>query len=494
MKKNLFMVAAVALMAMVSCNKEYMNNGTDAPKPSYYVEFTAAIDNEEDAPVLQQAAAQTKTSYNSSKKTTCWSTGDEISVNGKKFRVEELINGGLQARFLNVEELGENFGAPYTAIYPYNATAGTAEVPATQTVSNGTFADESVVTVAYAESGNELSFKHVSSVVKFQVSTEGIKELTFSSASNIAGTINVNANKGGEPSFTAKAGKKEITVKPSSGSFKTNETYYVSVLPTSSASKFEIKAEGVTVKSGNVTFKRNKVMDAKAISVKYVHLKPSLIWGMKSPRYAVYYFVSENESEWVNMGDSDNDGVYSAIVPEKYLSAQCILCRMNPGASENKWENKWNQSPDLAVPSTTNNAYIVKPLTWDKGAGTWATLANAKVYKENAIYLKPGNVWNESSPRFAIYLCNGSSEAKWMSMSKFDEYYGVELPTGFDSNKYKNIIFCRMSPSNTTNKWENKWSQTADLATTKMTSEGYYCCKISGDRDNPTVTWSKKLD
>ena len=477
MKKNLCMVAAVALMAMVSCNKEYMNNGTDAPKPSYYVEFTAAIDNEEDAPVLQQVAAQTKTSYNSSKKTTCWSTGDEISVNGKKFRVEELINGGLQARFLNVEELGENFGAPYTAIYPYNATAGTAEVPATQTVSNGTFADESVVTVAYAESGNELSFKHVSSVVKFQVSTEGIKELTFSSASNIAGTINVNANKGGEPSFTAKAGKKEITVKPSSGSFKTNETYYVSVLPTSSASKFEIKAEGVTVKSGNVTFKRNKVMDAKAISVKYVYLKPNANWKDSNARFAANFFVKDSHSDWVSMSDTDNDGIFSCVVPEGYNNV--ILCRMKPSTS-NEWSNKWDQTNDLTLQTNTNNCYVVHIEEWSYGAGAWMTTSDAK----RTLYLLPTSEWDKDNARFAAYFY-GNGE-KWVSMTKFatNKYY-VVAPTGYPS-----VIFCRMNGSQSANNWDNKWNQSADLT---IPTNGNNTCTISNHWANKaTGTWSKK--
>ena len=51
MKKNLFMVAAVALMAMISCNKEEINNigepqepqTPEVVEPSYYVEFTADL-------------------------------------------------------------------------------------------------------------------------------------------------------------------------------------------------------------------------------------------------------------------------------------------------------------------------------------------------------------------------------------------------------------------------------------------------------------------
>ena len=51
MKKNLFMVAAVAFMALISCNKENINGETESytpevAEPSYYVEFTADAANE----------------------------------------------------------------------------------------------------------------------------------------------------------------------------------------------------------------------------------------------------------------------------------------------------------------------------------------------------------------------------------------------------------------------------------------------------------------
>ena len=245
MKKNLFMVAAVALMAMASCNKMADNNGGDGVfKPSVIVEFVASVD------------ATTKTTLNAGK--TEWLVGDEISINGVKFVTEEA---GESVRFTNIDELPEDFKEPYTAIYPYNATKGIAEVKSTQTVSGGTFADDVVVSVAYAETGNVLGFKHVSSVIKFNVATAGVKELTFSSeTSDLAGTINVNA----DASYTVVEGAKTITVKPANGTFDTAETYYVSVLPTLGSTKkdFTVTLDGTKAKYGDVVFKKNTIMNA----------------------------------------------------------------------------------------------------------------------------------------------------------------------------------------------------------------------------------------
>jgi hypothetical protein len=86
MKKNLFMVAAVAFMALISCNKENINRETESytpevAEPSYYVEFTADAANE---PAAVPAAVQVKTTYDQTNKKTLWKSDDLISVNGKK--------------------------------------------------------------------------------------------------------------------------------------------------------------------------------------------------------------------------------------------------------------------------------------------------------------------------------------------------------------------------------------------------------------------------
>ena len=113
MKKNLFMVAAVVLMAMISCNKEQINGGQgpqvpQAPQvvePSYYVEFTADLGADEEVVAPTPQSAATRTTLDAKNMKTLWAEGDAISVNGKKFAVKELINGGLSATFVNEDEL-----------------------------------------------------------------------------------------------------------------------------------------------------------------------------------------------------------------------------------------------------------------------------------------------------------------------------------------------------------------------------------------------------
>ena len=76
------------------------------------------------------------------------------------------------------------------------------------------------------------------------------------------------------------------------------------------------------------------------------------------------------------------------------------------------------------------------------------------------LYLVPSSNWNESTPRFAAYFCNGTSAATWVNMKSIgNNVYEVTVPSG----NHKNVIFCRMNGSASANNWDNRWNQTADL-------------------------------
>ena len=214
MKKNLFMVAAVALMAMVSCNKEEINNGgadVQAQEPSVLVEFTASLG--EDA---------TKTTLDAANKKTLWVKTDEISINGEVFHVKELIDGGLSAKFVNKNELPAGFAAPYTALYPANTT----EVPAEQTAYAGKFDPTAVLETATSD--NEfLSFKNKTSLLKFQVPA-ACSSVTLISDDALAGS--------------------DATTVTISGDMKTGTDYYVAVLP-GEKKNFVVRIDGYLSKN-----------------------------------------------------------------------------------------------------------------------------------------------------------------------------------------------------------------------------------------------------
>ncbi len=99
-----------------------------------------------------------------------------------------------------------------------------------------------------------------------------------------------------------------------------------------------------------------------------VYLKPSENWKQDGARFAVYYFEGNGDG-WTGMTEVE-DGIYEAEVPAGY--AKLIFCRMNPNAEENNWDNKWNQTSDLELPTGKATCYAVAEGTWDQGGGEWS--------------------------------------------------------------------------------------------------------------------------
>ena len=99
-----------------------------------------------------------------------------------------------------------------------------------------------------------------------------------------------------------------------------------------------------------------------------LYLVPNSNWLIDGARFAAYFFG--NGETWVSAVDSDGDGVYEVEVPAGYPNV--IFCRMNPNATANNWNNKWNQTSDLTVPTNGDNCYTVAGGSWDNGNGTWS--------------------------------------------------------------------------------------------------------------------------
>ena len=225
-----------------------------------------------------------------------------------------------------------------------------------------------------------------------------------------------------------------------------------------------------------------------------IYLKPNANWKVDGARFAAYFFNGDANT-WMSMTDADGDGIYECEVPSGYTNV--IFTRMNPATSDNNWDNKWNQTSDLTIPTDGTNCYAVAEGAWDNGAGSWSTFSpggsgptpgegsNPDESDKKLLYLKPNNNWKSDGARFAAYFF-GNGE-KWVDMtdSDGDGYYECENPAGYSS-----VIFCRMNPGATANIWDNKWNQTSDLT---IPTDGNNCYTITeGAWDKGSGTWSKK--
>ena len=111
---------------------------------------------------------------------------------------------------------------------------------------------------------------------------------------------------------------------------------------------------------------------------------------------------------------------------------------------------------------------------------------NTQVYARfrvsgKTIYFKPNDGWKASNARFAAYMWTGSGgtgSEEWYDLTDED---GDGTYCFTSTNSWSNIVFARMNPETTENKWTNKLSQTVDLTVPEGDNP---CYTITGGPDN----------
>lgn len=109
-----------------------------------------------------------------------------------------------------------------------------------------------------------------------------------------------------------------------------------------------------------------------------------------------------------------------------------------------------------------------------------AVYAKFEVEQKRVVYLQVPNEWKTSNARYAAYVWTSGNKKQWFDLSQEDgDVYRVELTAEVAS--WSNIIFVKMKPNTTDNKWENSEAQTADL-TIPAQSANTDCFKITGNQ------------
>lgn len=109
-----------------------------------------------------------------------------------------------------------------------------------------------------------------------------------------------------------------------------------------------------------------------------LYLKPNSNWNQQSdghdPRFAAYFMDGNkdgNTAKWESMTPLDN-GYYEVAIPEGEWT-YVIFCRMKGSTTANNWDNRYNQTNDLNIPTDGTNCYTLDADAWSKGNGTWST-------------------------------------------------------------------------------------------------------------------------
>lgn len=437
MKKTLFTVAAVAL-AMVSCNKEEINNEQTPSQVTRTMEFTA-VGEEESSDIDSKASIGSTTDNTHS---IHWEADDVIYVNGIKFTVNELLDGGKSAKFS--AKVDETFTAPYRAVY----SAGTFDNIVIADKVRATTDVDCFTAAAYSET-TTLSFKHITSLLKFQVPefAEKITSVSISSSDALAATISLNDD------FTHSYSNEKNTI-TIDGEFETGKDYYVAVLP-GEKNDFVVRLNGYLSKSATspVTITPSSIANMKVLPAPVASdwglVGEANDWSEKTP-ITMYkdidYIVVRNFT----------GGAFKFIKGKSWDIERGI--RSHDASSPKK--GTWNLcgTKDITLASGTYDVYFSP----EEGVFNYVdngTKIDNYVTSGKAIYLQLKE-WKASDAYFEAWVWGSSQADAWYKFAmvgeKDNNHYIMYIPNDATSMK-----ILRKDPKSASEAWAS-WNDSGD--------------------------------
>lgn len=266
--KTRYILFAAATLALAACSKT-----SEQPEPDgIQMTFRA----------YQESSRETKTTVQNSGTQVYWELADEIKVffkgTGSRF-VSQNTAEATVADFsgsLNIL-IGANEGAnsitKIFGLYPYRADAVsdgssvTTTLPAEQTGRVGSFAKNTHISLAATNANSvDLGFYNVTGGLRFSLTQEGIKSVTFegNNGEALAGKIKLAFESGIPVIKEVSESSSALTLNaPGGGSFQTGQWYYIEAIPGTLTKGFKMvfSKGNETAKlnsSGSVTIGRGK--------------------------------------------------------------------------------------------------------------------------------------------------------------------------------------------------------------------------------------------
>ena len=450
MKKNLFMVAAVALFAAVSCNDQLSQDTTPAGGTKVY---SVVADGNETKAALDGKA-------------TNWEKGDAILIYDGASAAKYVTSIEAPAAKADFEiAAGETApaGNKVIAVYPEWAdgykssvadvagkTLSKAYLTPTQNAKVGSYDPNTAIAMAYSEDAH-LEFKNATALLKFTVANENVKTVTIYSVGGekLTGEWALDYNDGAPKATPGESSEGWVELSAGDGTFEVGKEYYISVYPQTLASGFglEFGFEGVSQKQlvkkyeSSVEFKRNVILnlgnleftgtiepeEPEEVVVGYWAVVGSMIdnWGSeKKMTLDGDWYVVENvklttddqfkfraDENWdVNRGAAaETDGVTIENNVETTVVANGKNFRVSEGGFYSLYINKSAtkvkvvKTADLPAVENwgvcgtfTGNWNIASTLAMTALGDGWYTLENVEIYKDDQFKFVIDKAWSNS--------------------------------------------------------------------------------------------------
>ena len=398
-KRLIYLALLPALLA--SCQMQEAEVGVPAP------EITARVEAEPATRTVLDVDGE-------GAGTISWMPADRINVffgkTGTLYTSQNSSNA-TSAVFRTADNVGmsELSSTNIWGLYPYNGSATctgsevTTTLPAAQAGVPGTFDDDLFITLAHS-STNDLQFYNVCSGIKFSLSRDDIKSVSFKGNNNedLVGDISLTFENS-RPKATVTKGIKEITLTPKTGqTLAKGANYYIVTLPVTLSKGFTIT---FTTTGGSVgtlnyadksvtleraVFSRKSQLDTYASFAdthEPVDLGLSVMWascnvGASSPEeYGDYFAWGETEPKseytWSNYkfrvtGDSDSSVTFSKYntKSDRGTLDNKTQLKLSDDAARSNWGGSWRMPTEAEWTELCDNC------TW-----TWTTQNGVKGYK-----------------------------------------------------------------------------------------------------------------
>ena len=200
---------------------------------------------------------------------------------------------------------------------------------------------------------------------------------------------------------------------------------------------------GTAVTLGVVANNNDKIEQVEAEGTftvgQTLFLNPSSNWTQQSARFAAYFYGGNGDS-WVSMSTNDFSPLYQCNVPSGSWT-NVIFCRMNPGATANNWNNKWNQTGDLNPGN--GDVFKIPSSGWDNftDSGNWSTLSKSYSWDVKSS-IETDGTWTNTNSLTLTYKNDGDG-AQFYSTAvvlKAGQQFKVVRTTNnawFGSNKFE---------------------------------------------------------
>lgn len=348
--KKVFLFAAMLAMA-ASCSVSEVDSIKETGK-GIAPEITASYEN--------NGTKTTITTNDEGVGTICWKTADEINIfygTTSTHYVSKNKENATTVAFGTTDIIGSTESAQENiwGLYPYNEDAVcdgesvTTTIHATQQGVAGTFDDDLFTSLAHS-TNTVLAFYNVLGGIKFSLSRDDIKKITFKGNNNedIAGKVKLEMDANGKPATEITEGEKTIILTPKEGTtFDKNTNYYIVMLPT-------VLSNGFTM-----TFETETAIGTFEYTTKSIEIKRSVFSKKENiDSYATFVDTPEPGPEYVDLGLSvkwatcnlgasspeEYGGYYQWGGTEDVTSTSISLNYSNcPYHEEENWQSGWTK-------------------------------------------------------------------------------------------------------------------------------------------------------